>query len=48
MIKDLAWNVFKKTGNINTYIELSKIRGLEKDLKVKLDENIESKWDNHS
>ena len=25
MIKDLAWNTFKKTGNVNTFLELKQI-----------------------
>jgi hypothetical protein len=25
MLKDMAWNVFKKTGNINSYLELKDI-----------------------
>lgn len=48
MIEKLAWNTFKKTGNISTYIEFSKLRGLEDELKEKADENIKSKWDNNS
>lgn len=33
MIKQLAWNTFKKTGNIDTFIELSKVNDIEKNLK---------------
>lgn len=47
MIEKLAWNTFKKTGNINTYLELSSFRELENSLKVKTDENNKSKWDNN-
>ena len=25
MLKDMAWNVFKKTGNINSFLELKDI-----------------------
>lgn len=48
MIEKLAWNTFKKTGNINTYLELNSFRELENSLKVKSDENNKSKWDNNS
>lgn len=33
MIKQIAWNTFKNTGNINTYLELVEVR------KYMLDEN---------
>jgi len=34
MIKQLAWNTFKNTGDINTYMELVELQNLEKQLKV--------------
>lgn len=34
MIKQLAWNTFKNTGNINTYLELVQVQNIEKNLKV--------------
>ena len=30
MIKKIAWDTFKKTGDINTFIELSQIKEIEK------------------
>lgn len=30
MIKKMAWETFKNTGNINTYLELKQIEELEK------------------
>ena len=30
MIKKLAWNVFKSTGDVNTFLELKQIENLEK------------------
>ena len=30
MIKQIAWNTFKKTGNINTYLELKQVANIEK------------------
>ena len=30
MIKEIAWNVFKETGNVNTFLELKQIENIEK------------------
>lgn len=48
MIKKLAWDTFKKTGNINTYLEYIKLRDTEKSLRIELDETVKSEWDNNS
>lgn len=32
MIKKLAWNTFKNTGNINTFLELVEVENIEKGL----------------
>ncbi len=32
MIREMAWNTFKKTGDINTFIEFIKIRETEQNL----------------
>lgn len=32
MIKQIAWNTFKNTGNINTYLELLQFENTEKNL----------------
>ena len=34
MLKNLAWNTFKNTGDINTYIEFSKVIDIEKQLEM--------------
>lgn len=45
MIKDLAWNAFKNTGDINTFLELKQIEQLQKmennlyNQKVEIDGN---------
>ena len=40
MIKQMAWNIFKKTGSIDSYIELVELENLEKNLqKLKENEN---------
>ena len=32
MIEKLAWNTFKKTGNINTYLELKQVSNVEQNM----------------
>ena len=34
MIKKLAWNTFKNTGNIDTYLEMVELQNIENNLKV--------------
>ena len=46
MIKKLAWNTFKNTGDINTYLELSQVVDLEK--KAESYGNNKNKGDNNS
>ena len=33
MIKQLAWNTFKNTGNINSYLEFAEFENAEKQLQ---------------
>ena len=33
MIKKLAWNTFKNTGNINNFLELMEVENVERDLQ---------------
>ena len=33
MIKKLAWNTFKNTGNINTFLELMEVENVDRDLQ---------------
>ena len=30
MIKDIAWNMFKTTGNVDTFLELKQIENIQK------------------
>lgn len=30
MIKDIAWNMFKSTGNVDTFLELKQIENIQK------------------
>lgn len=33
MIKKIAWNAFKNTGDINTFLELKQIEDIEKEIQ---------------
>ena len=52
MIKKLAWNTFKSTGNVDTFMELKQIENIEKYLNntQKVEKNGDSKneGDNYS
>ena len=39
MIKKLAWNTFKNTGNINTFLELIEVEAVEKDIAANIVNN---------
>jgi hypothetical protein len=36
MIKQLAWNTFKNTGDINSYLELVEVENMEKQMEQNL------------
>lgn len=38
MISDLAWNTFKKTGDINVYLEFREIKKVKENIKGSLNE----------
>lgn len=40
MIKQMAWNTFKNTGNINTFMELVEFENIEKNLNNNQSNNI--------
>lgn len=49
MIKQMAWNTFKNTGDINTFLELMQVQNVEKDIiKAEQYGNIEDKGNNNS
>lgn len=43
MIKDLAWNTFKKTGDINSYLEFVEAENIEKQMEQTILKNEEQK-----
>lgn len=50
MIKQIAWNTFKSTGDINTFLELLEVQNIEKNL-VNGEEkngNNQDKWNNNT
>lgn len=40
-IKDLAWNTFKQTGNIDTFMELMQVENIEKNKKQDIAKDVE-------
>lgn len=48
MLKHIAWNTFKQTGDINSYLEFREVKNIEENMKVMIDETNKSKWDNNS
>lgn len=53
MLKQMAWNTFKNTGDINTFLELKEVQNIEKQnienvvMKAEQYGNIEDKRDNN-
>ena len=49
MIKQIAWNTFKNTGNINTFLELVEVENIQKNINGEKDNGDDkSKWNNNS
>lgn len=48
MITDIAWNAFKKTGDINMYLEFKEIKNIEENIKGSLNETDKIEWSNIS
>ena len=47
MIKELAWNAFKNTGNIDTFLELKQITEIEQNIEAEKYEITKNKRDNN-
>ena len=48
MIKQLAWNTFKNTGDINTFMELIEVENIEKKInenKLQNDVKVKKVWE---
>jgi hypothetical protein len=48
MIKQIAWNTFKNTGNIDTFMELKQVIDVEENIKADEDETNQNKWSSNS
>lgn len=49
MIKQIAWNTFKQTGDINTFLELKQVSNIEQTIiKVEPYEDYKSKGNSNS
>ena len=51
MIKKIAWDTFKNTGDINTFLEIRKLQDVEKKMKEdtnKYDYNVEAEKDGYN
>ena len=48
MIKNIAWNTFKQTGDINSYLEFREVKNIEENMKVTFDEKYKGEWDSNS
>lgn len=49
MIKQIAWNTFKNTGDINTFLELMEVQNIEKNMinGEEKNGNFQDKWNNN-
>lgn len=45
MIKQLAWNTFKQTGDINTFLELKEVQNIEENININGEDNGNNKYD---
>ena len=48
MIKQIAWNTFKNTGDINTYMEFKQVENIEENMEVEKYENNKVEWNSNS
>lgn len=47
MIKKIAWNTFKNTGNIDTFLEYSQLKDIENNIRIEEDGNCKNKRNNN-
>ena len=49
MIKKIAWNTFKNTGNVDTFLEYKQLKDIEKQMDQKVKQNGDNKieWNNN-
>ncbi len=47
MIKQIAWNTFKNTGDINTFLELVKVKNIEENINGEENGDTKNEWNNN-
>lgn len=47
MLKQIAWNTFKNTGDINTFLELMEVKNIEKNIYGEKSGNNQNEWNNN-
>ena len=47
MIKKIAWNTFKNTGDVNTFLELKQIQNIEDQIDKKIKQPMEEQNGNN-
>ena len=50
MIKKIAWDTFKNTGDVNTFLELKQIQNIEEQIQIQKAEqngNNKNEWNNN-
>ena len=47
MNKKIAWDTFKQTGSINSYLKFKELKNIEETIKETLDETSKSKWNSN-
>lgn len=47
MLKQMAWNTFKNTGNIDTFLEYTQFKNIESNIRNEENGNCENKGDNN-
>lgn len=48
MIKQMAWNIFKNTGDINTFLEFMQIKNIEEKINGEQNGNNKNEWNNNT
>ena len=48
MLERIAWNTFKRTGNINTFLEFKQVKDIEKNIEAYVNETNKNKGSNNS
>ena len=48
MIREIAWNTFKNTGNIDTFLELKQVMDIEENIKAESNGIIKNQGNNCS